>query len=732
VAESTEPTFGPYRLDELVGRGGMGEVWRAFDTRRKRVVALKRLGADQSGNAEFEARFRRECELAAQLNAPTVIPIHDYGEIDGRLFLDMRFVQGEDLGERLRRGPLEPAAAVRIVEQLAAALDSAHAAGLVHRDVKPSNTLLAEGDFVYLVDFGIVRSLASDTVLTAANGVVGTAGYLAPERIVGSGEDHRSDVYSLACVLHECLTGERPFTGATAAAVIAAHLHAPVPLPSAHDPRLRPFDAVVAAGMAKDPAERPRSAGAFARLAGEALRGAGQGSVVPATIVPHTEVGRIGQGGTLHGRPDTVIGPLGGVRPPATTGPGSGYQGSQAGHHGLAGPQRHERLPGFPGSIPDGPRFGGGGTWQGSAGPQLAPWGTVPAPAAPRRRARWPWIAAAATVVAALAAVVVIAPWRTTADPDPIVVPTIDPTATTLAGPTLPAVLSSVPLGGDPRGLVVSGGEAVVVVVPQRFTDQVVQVDLASGAAGIPLTVSEAGGGVALDGLGRIWVPRCAPGGGACGLDLLEREGQLTTGAPLDRVPTNMVLERRTGLAHVVDLNRSGVSSIVSVDTVTDTVVGGPYPLGTGNATLSLSPDGEVLAFADGTGLISLVSARSGQVLGAVATPEGSSYTAFSPDGATVYVSARSGGVVAVDVATQETVAPATLLDPGLAGIAASPDGSRVYVANADGGTLHVLDARTLDPLGTVTVGGAPTEVVADGDRLYLTDTADDRLVVVG
>uniref|UniRef100_UPI0015F0C22B serine/threonine-protein kinase n=1 Tax=Pseudonocardia pini TaxID=2758030 RepID=UPI0015F0C22B len=276
-------TFGPYRLDELVGRGGMGEVWRAFDTRRKRVVALKRLGAEHSGNAEFEARFRRECELAAQLNAPTVIPIHDYGEIDGALFLDMRFVEGEDLGARLReQGPLAPAAAVRIVEQLASALDAAHAAGLVHRDVKPSNTLLAAGDFVYLVDFGIVRSLASETVLTTANGVVGTAGYLAPERITGTGEDHRSDVYSLACLLHECLTGERPYSGATAAAVIAAHVHAPIPRPSARDPRLQPFDAVVAAGMAKDPVQRVPTAGAFARLAAEALRA--PSVVAPAVI----------------------------------------------------------------------------------------------------------------------------------------------------------------------------------------------------------------------------------------------------------------------------------------------------------------------------------------------------------------------------------------------------------------------------------------------------------------
>ncbi|WP_181781368.1 YncE family protein, partial [Pseudonocardia pini] len=305
------------------------------------------------------------------------------------------------------------------------------------------------------------------------------------------------------------------------------------------------------------------------------------------------------------------------------------------------------------------------------------------------------------------------------------------PTTTTAAAPALPRVLATVPLAGDPRSLVVDGREAYSVVVPQRFTDQVVAVDLASETPGLPLVVSEAGGGIAVDSGGQLWVPRCVPGGGACGLDRVEREGRVVAGAPLDRVPTNLVLEQRTGLAHVVDLNRSGTSSVVTVDTVTNTVVGGPVPLGSGNATLALSPDGDVLAFADGTSQVSVVSARSGQVLGAVATPEGTTHTAFSPDGTRLYVSAGiAGAVVAVDLATQTLVAPPTVVDTGLAGIAVSPDGTRVYVADSDGGTLHVLDAA-LQPIGEVTVGGAPTEVVAAGDRVYLTDTADDSLVVL-
>jgi serine/threonine kinase PknH len=153
--------FGRYRLIELLGRGGMGEVWRAHDTATNRIVAIKLLPPHLAQDDTFVQRFRREAEAAAQLNSPHVIPIHDYGEIDGRLFVNMRLIEGRDLQEILADGPLEPARAVRIVEQVAKALHVAHRSGLVHRDVKPSNILLDEDDFAYLIDFGIARTLVT-------------------------------------------------------------------------------------------------------------------------------------------------------------------------------------------------------------------------------------------------------------------------------------------------------------------------------------------------------------------------------------------------------------------------------------------------------------------------------------------------------------------------------------------------------------------------------------------
>jgi len=157
--------FGRYRLVELLGRGGMGEVWRAYDTVTDRIVAIKLLPANLSADADFQQRFRREAHAAARLNSPHVVPIHDYGEIDGRLFVSMRLIEGRDLKTVLADGRLEPARAVRIIDQVAKALHAAHEVGLLHRDIKPSNILLDRDDFAYLIDFGIARA-ADETRLT--------------------------------------------------------------------------------------------------------------------------------------------------------------------------------------------------------------------------------------------------------------------------------------------------------------------------------------------------------------------------------------------------------------------------------------------------------------------------------------------------------------------------------------------------------------------------------------
>lgn len=269
--------IGTYELHGLLGRGGMGEVYRAFDRDSGRFVALKLLPTSLASDQGYSERFRRESFLAARLNDPHVIPIHRFGEVDGRLFIDMRLVNGLDLDKVIERtGPLPAPRAARIVSQAAEALDAAHAENLVHRDVKPSNLLVTPQEFVYLVDFGIayaVGLLTEAKGLTATGAAIGTLDYMAPERFLGHTDiDGRVDVYSLACVLFESLTAQRPFPVDGLPALMHAHATAPPPRVTAFRPDLPDsVDAVVARGMAKDPAARYASAGELAADAAQAL-----------------------------------------------------------------------------------------------------------------------------------------------------------------------------------------------------------------------------------------------------------------------------------------------------------------------------------------------------------------------------------------------------------------------------------------------------------------------------
>ena len=264
--------FGHYQLQELLGRGGMGEVYRAYDTRTDRVVALKVLPHHLAEDTVFQQRFRRESQAAASLSDPHVVPIHGFGEIDGRLYLDMRLIEGRTLGDILadRDRPLDPTLAVTIIEQVAMALDSAHQASLIHRDVKPSNILLTENEFTYLIDFGLART-AGESGMTTAGSTLGTLAYMAPERFNAGTSDPRSDVYALACVLFECLTGSRPYPADSLEQQIAGHMVAAPPRPSATDATLAAFDDVIAKGMAKKPAQRFQTAADLASAARRAL-----------------------------------------------------------------------------------------------------------------------------------------------------------------------------------------------------------------------------------------------------------------------------------------------------------------------------------------------------------------------------------------------------------------------------------------------------------------------------
>src|SRR3954453_540034 len=259
-------SFAGYRIDDLVGRGGMGVVYRATDASLERSVALKLLAPELARDESFRRRFATESKVAASLDHPNVIPIYQAGEHDGVLYLAMRFVRGEDLRLRLRReGLLEPDIAAGLVAQVGAALDAAHEAGLVHRDVKPANVLLDMHDHAYLTDFGLTKRLAADTVETRTGQILGTLDYIAPEQIRGEPPGPYTDVYALACMTLHLLTGEVPFTVDTEEAKLWAHLSEQPPRATERRPGLPlAVDAVLTRAMAKDPALRHATAGEFA------------------------------------------------------------------------------------------------------------------------------------------------------------------------------------------------------------------------------------------------------------------------------------------------------------------------------------------------------------------------------------------------------------------------------------------------------------------------------------
>jgi ABC-type transport system substrate-binding protein/predicted Ser/Thr protein kinase len=256
----------------------MGTVYLAEETSTGQRVALKVLAPELARDERFRRRFLRETELAMHLSHPHIVRTLGSGEQDGALYLAMAYVDGSDLREVLRReGRLEPERAVDLVEQVAGALDAAHSAGLVHRDVKPGNILVtsdADGDHAYVCDFGLARHVSSVSSLTGERGFVGTIDYVPPEQIEGGTIDGRADLYSLGCVLYECLAGARPFDRESELSVVFAHLNEPPPRLSDLRPELpEAFDAVFASALAKSPDDRYSTCGELAAAAKAALRG---------------------------------------------------------------------------------------------------------------------------------------------------------------------------------------------------------------------------------------------------------------------------------------------------------------------------------------------------------------------------------------------------------------------------------------------------------------------------
>ncbi|WP_433666457.1 protein kinase domain-containing protein [Nocardia sp. CA-136227] len=320
--------FAGYQILRKLGAGGMGAVYQARDRDLPRFVALKLLTLP-GGEREHRARFQREADTVARLQHPNIVTVYARGEDDDRLWISMTFVDGSDVARALREGPMHPARAVRIIAETAAALDHAHDTGILHRDVKPANILLAEGrpERAVLTDFGIAKSLDESRQLTQNGEILASFQYAAPERLTRPEEaDRRADVYSLGCTLFHMLTGEAPYPGQNVGQIIYGHAYEPVPMPSDRNPTLpRGFDELIARAMAKDPERRFDTCTHLAWAASRILRQPGTHRTAPAGTV-HVSGPRSGAGQPERNATTMPPAPLPiPIRPghgPATTRPG--------------------------------------------------------------------------------------------------------------------------------------------------------------------------------------------------------------------------------------------------------------------------------------------------------------------------------------------------------------------------------------------------------------------------
>jgi serine/threonine-protein kinase len=713
--DSTIVVFGHYRLDEVIGRGGMGVVYRAYDTRRNRIVAIKRMPRHLATDEEFRTRFQRESALAAKLREPHVVPIHDYGEIDGQLYIDMRLVEGVDLGTVLKVAPLALPRAVDIVSQIADALDAAHEDGLVHRDVKPPNVLLVgkppaqvvDRGFAYLTDFGIAANLGGST-LSRPGLALGTASYMAPERIVGEPWDHRVDVYSLACMLFEAVVGHRPYTADDLLGVVRAHVSRPVPRPTELVEGLPPgLDDVVATGMAKRSTDRFGSCGELAAAARELLEGwmprparsdagstpptaaadasppvatATSAAPAPAADGLLTSGDRIVRGDEVLDAPDaTTQDEAGGIaagsaeprttelHPDPPTGPTSRF--TDPAPDPAAAVRPDDGADSDPTVVTDTPRYAIP-VPRFDDDPPPGPYDRYPTPA-PRRRTS-PLLIASGAALAGLALAGVTFLITFLAQPPPV--PPLSTVATFATG----AAPAEIALSPDGSRVYVTNQNAGTVSV----------LDTATGR------------------------PIVAP------IRVGERPNSVRVAA--------------TGARAFVTSTGSGTVAIIdtATNTVAATVVVGGFVDG-----IALSPDGGRLyaGIADTGTVVTIDTATARQIGRPIKVGDQPYGMAISTDGRRLYVpNFGSDDLSVVDITTETVLATVPVGDAPV-GIVVGPDGTRLYVTNLDGGTVSVVDTASNTVIDTVAVGPTPVGIAVsrDGRMLYVSGRDTDSVRVL-
>jgi YVTN family beta-propeller protein len=699
----TPRQVGNYSLDSLLGSGGMGEVYKAYDTHRGRYVALKLLPEAFSGDVEYLKRFQRESHVAARLTEPHVIPIHDFGEIDGQLFIDMRLVEGADIGARLAaNGRIAPQEAVYLIGQVAEALDAAHADHLVHRDIKPSNILVTPSDFVYVVDFGIARSVGGpQTALTITGATIGTLHYMAPERFVDHDVDGRADVYSLACVLHECLTGAPPFRGKDLAALMYAQLYyGPPPASSLVEGIPPALDAVIARGMAKHPDDRFPTAGAMAAAAREALLA----EAPAAPTVPPMPV----QAPTWN---DTPV-PVWGAEP------------ALGAWQSTANPPGPEADPAGNRSLKDTPTqtvlVDSAGHWGGTRAPENVPpqrlspdpGGSYPPPgAAPGRPEREParrrlglLILAAAVILAIPIALVLILSGKSNTGITPPPLSASSPTSTGTARPTAAATSLAMPTSAGQ--IQIGQAPSYIQIAPNGKFAYIA--DLGSDSISVLNTSTDLVSGT-------IKIPQGPP--------------QFVSFSP----------DSKTAYVSVYTTNGS-VHLIAFVDTATGAVTA-TVPVNNFTPTESAtSPDGRYLYVPNhntviggaNNDLLDVIDTVSKKLIGSIAVPANPHWVVFGKNGRFYTTDHMNATVTVLNAQTNSII---TNIEVGETphSEAISPDGSRLAVTSYDGNEVYLINTATDQEIAKIPVGKEPLDIAYSPDGRYLctVNNLDNTVTVI-
>jgi YVTN family beta-propeller protein len=734
---------GNYRLEILLGVGGMGEVYKAYDTHRDRYVALKLLPQVFSGDRDYLKRFQRESNVAARLRDPHVIPIHDFGEIDGQLFIDMRLVDGSDIGALLDRyGRIAPERAVYLISQVAEALDAAHADHLVHRDIKPSNILVTPSDFVYVVDFGIARSVGGrQTPLTHTGAYIGTLDYMAPERFIGHEVDGRADVYSLACLLHECLTGAPPFSGRDLPALMYAQLYFGPPEASSLVEGLPPaLDAVIARGMAKDPKDRFQTAGALAAAAREALL---TEAPTPQMELQHTwtempEPTR--QAAPAAAWPEVAEPPGPEPEPPGPEPEPPGPEPEPAREPAT------RAVPYIPTQAAAAYRVDDGGDRRPPEtvppGPSLGPDGSrVPpgvATGEPTRGPAWrrlgvPILIAAAALAVAIVLVVRASPGTSTssasAGQSPVSVP----------GFAAPTVAGTLPVGGSPNYVQVApNGEFAYITNPGTHSITVLNTatDRVSGTISIPQGQPQA---VSFSPDSRTAYVSVYGGHSAPVIVFIDTAaGKVTAAVPVNNHEPGPSATSPDGLSlyvpnHNMVQGGAGDNVLDVIDLATQKVIDSIQVKANPHWAVVDNKNGRLYVSNHQSALVTVLNAKTNQIITTIPTGETPHSEALSPDGSHLAVTSYSGNMVfLINTATDQMIKQIPVGSEPL-DVTYSPDGRYLFTVNNLSNTVTVIDTADNLVIAEIPTGKAPTSisVLPNGRQAYVTDENDGAIEIL-